>query len=182
MKLQLLLSSCTVQLKSLGQAITPPFQMRWETDMLGSCANSPFIPFSGTCPSPWGQWGAPWTPFIERGGPLWKQSPPDCYSAAIWHTSVCVPSQNKDTELLTKGYIYFLRFTNCADFQCHRNTYHSTQHTVSKSDVLLFKMVGLGLQSQCSHVFFWRSFLQCIVSVLWCCTYTVENGKHYILS
>ncbi len=31
--------------------------------------------------------------------------PPDCYSAAIWHTSVCMLSQNKDTELWPKASI-----------------------------------------------------------------------------
>lgn len=66
-------------------------------------------PLSSTCLSPRGRRGAPWTPFIERKAPLLKQSPPDCYSAAIWHNSVCVLSQNKRHRAVTKGWEYFLR-------------------------------------------------------------------------
>ena len=90
---------CIYSQRDLGQTITLPFQMSWETDMLGLCANSPLFPSAAPVSHP-GDSGELHEHHLLRGeAPLLKQSPPDCYSAAIWYTSVCVLSQNKDAEL-----------------------------------------------------------------------------------
>lgn len=43
---------CTSSQRGPGQTITLPFQMSWETDVLGSCANSPLFPSAAPVPHP----------------------------------------------------------------------------------------------------------------------------------
>lgn len=96
---------CMCSWRGPGQTITLPYQMSWETDVLGSCANSPLFPSAAPVSHPGDSRELHEHHLLRGKHHCWNNPLQIAIHAAIWHTSVCVLSQNKNTELQPKAKI-----------------------------------------------------------------------------
>lgn len=125
---------CICSQRGLGQTITLPFQMSWETDVLGSCANNPSFPSAAPVSHPGDRGSSVNTIYWE--GSTTVETIPSRLLFCCHMAHLCILSQNKDTgchqrlKLFLMSFSFFVQIlqmssTTAAHIIC-------TQHTMRK--------------------------------------------------